>query len=54
MIRIPDPNEPQRFPDGEVEGPNGQSFYFWLGSDDEQEEGVILEGGTNDYQIKDQ
>ena len=29
-IRIPDPNEPARDPDGEVNG-----FYFWLGEEAE-------------------
>lgn len=48
MQRIPDPNEPNRLPDGEV---SDGRFYFWLGGDDDYANLGLLgedEGGAED------
>ena len=37
VARIPDPNEPNRVPDGSVEGFNGNTFYFWLGDEADED-----------------
>jgi len=42
VVRVPDPNEPNRVPDGSVEGFNGNTFYFWLGDEADEDEATDM------------